>query len=257
MLLTCFDLRRPVLPVTATRTRPRLHRASRGAALGCVADRPDPWPPASRSRANIWGSAAPPGRRWGAGLKPTIWWSDALPPLVGAFLVACGLYLAVVLAFRVGKRRTVAELAPFDLAAVIAVGAITGRTATGGNSVATGALAILGLFTGHWAVVRARRLTAVRRLVDHPTTVLVINGEVQEAELRRAGLTRADLESTLRHHGIRSIDEVSVAVFETRDGLSVLRPGGPAPLWDQLGPVHRPLTQCTETSTHPDGSRSR
>jgi uncharacterized membrane protein YcaP (DUF421 family) len=153
---------------------------------------------------------------------------------VGAFLVALMLYLGVVLAFRVGKRRTVAELAPFDLAAVIAIGAITGRTATGGNSVIVGVLAVLGLFTGHWLVSKGRRLAPVRRLVDHPTAVLVVNGQVRSRELRRSGLTRADLDATLRSLGIRTIDEVAVAVFETRNGVSVLRPGGEAPLWEQL-----------------------
>jgi uncharacterized membrane protein YcaP (DUF421 family) len=164
-----------------------------------------------------------------------IWWTEGLSSVLGAFAVALSLYLGVVLAFRIGKRRTVAELAPFDLAAVIAVGAITGRTATGGNSVATGAVAILGLFTGHWIVVRARRFRSMRRLVDHPTAVLVVDGKVQTAQLRRAGLTYADLEATLRNHGIRDLDEVAVAVFETRNGVSVLRPGSTAQLWDHLG----------------------
>ena len=190
-------------------------------------------------------------------MSPTIWWASGVPALVAAFLVACGLYLAVVLAFRVGKRRTVAELAPFDLAAVIAVGAVTGRTATGGNSLATGALAILGLFTGHWVVVRARGWSVVRRLVDQPTAVLVVDGEVQGAELRRAGLTRADLEATLRHHGIRSIEEVSIAVFETRDGLSVLRRSGAAPLWDHLGQAQALRVHGTKARSHADGSRAR
>lgn len=162
------------------------------------------------------------------------WWSADAGMAVGAFVVALVLYLGVVLAFRVGKRRTVAELAPFDLAAVIAVGAITGRTATGGNSVVVGLLAVLGLFTGHWLVSKGRRFAGIRRVVDHPTAVLVLNGQVQLRELRRSGLTRADLDATLRSLGVRNLDEVAVAIFETRNGVSVLRPGVEAPLWEPL-----------------------
>lgn len=163
-----------------------------------------------------------------------LWWTEPTAKVVAAFLVALGMYLGVVLAFRAGKRRTVAELAPFDLAAVIAVGAITGRTATGGNSVTVGVVAVLGLLAGHWAVSRARRWHTVRRLVDQPTAVLVLHGRVQHAELRRAGLTHDDLDATLRNHGIRDLSEVAVAVFETRNGVSVLRPGPSAPLWDRI-----------------------
>lgn len=163
-----------------------------------------------------------------------IWWSDSTAAVVAAFLVALVMYLGVVLAFRAGKRRTVAELAPFDLAAVIAVGAITGRTATGGNSVVVGVVAVLGLLVGHWAVSRSRRWRAVRRLVDQPTAVLVLDGRIQHRELRRSGLTRDDLDAALRSHGIRDLSEVAVAVFETRNGVSVLKPGGSAPLWDRI-----------------------
>jgi uncharacterized membrane protein YcaP (DUF421 family) len=167
-------------------------------------------------------------------VTPGTWLHGDAGAAAGAFLVALGLYFGVVLAFRVGKRRTVAELAPFDLAAVIAVGAITGRTATGGNSVLIGVVAVLGLFTGHWLVSKGRRIGAVRRLVDHPTAVLVVEGEVRGRELRRSGLTRADLDATLRSLGVRNIEEVAVAVFETRNGVSVLRPGATAPLWEPL-----------------------
>ena len=161
-------------------------------------------------------------------------WGGDPGAVAAAFLVALCLYLVVVVAFRAGKRRTVAELAPFDLAAVIAVGAVMGRTATGGNSVAVGLVAIVGLLVGHWAVSKLRRFLPVRNVVDHPTAVLVVDGRVQVEELRRAGLTPGDLEAALRSHGIRSLDEVSVAVFETRNGVSVLRSDGVAPLWDKL-----------------------
>ncbi len=172
-------------------------------------------------------------------MAPHIVWGDRPAVVAGSFLLAIGMYLVVVLAFRAGKRRTVAELAPFDLAAVIAIGAITGRTATGGNSVAVGVVAVGGLFIGHWLVARARRWERLRAVVDHPTAVLVVNGQVRSDELRAAGLSRDDLDAALRNHGIRNLDEVALAVFETRNGVSVLRPGAAAPLWERL---ERPST---------------
>jgi uncharacterized membrane protein YcaP (DUF421 family) len=165
---------------------------------------------------------------------PHIWWTQSPTTVVGALLVALALYLLVVLAFRVVKRRTVAELAPFDLAAVIAIGAITGRTATGGDSVLNGLLAIVGLLLGHWLVTRLRRFRSARAVVDQPTAVLVLDGRVQPDALRRSGMTMTDLQAVLRGHGVRSLDEVTAAVFETRNGISVLRASGDAPLWQHL-----------------------
>jgi len=151
-----------------------------------------------------------------------------------ALAVALLLYGIVVLLFRLGKRRTVAELAPFDLAAVIAVGAITGRTATGGNSLLVGIGAVLGLMLGHWVVSRLRRRSWFERLVDHPTSLLIVNGRFVDDELRRTGLTQADAQAALRSHGIRSMQEVTLAVFETRSGVSVLTGSEDAPLWQRV-----------------------
>lgn len=177
-------------------------------------------------------------------MKTAGWWDDGGAAVIRAFLVALALYAFVVIAFRLGKRRTVAELAPFDLAAVIAVGAIVGRTSTGGTPVLVGVTAIAGLLFGHAAVSHLRRLARFRSLVDHPTTVLVLDGKVSSEGLRRSGLTRGDLDAALRAHGVRSVLDVTVAVFETRSGVSLLTKEGPAPLWRQLpgcealGPGH-------------------
>lgn len=161
-------------------------------------------------------------------------WSDPLPAVAGAFAVAVGLYLLVVLAFRVGERRTVAELAPFDLAAIIAIGAVVGGTATGRNSVAVGVTAIAGLLLAHALVTRLRRLPGARPLIDQSPVVLARGGVVQPQGLRRAGFTGQDLSAALRARGVRSLHTVELAVFETRSGVSVLLGPGPAPLWDDL-----------------------
>ena len=166
-----------------------------------------------------------------------VWWSQSAATVAGAFAVTVGMYVVVVVAFRAGKRRTVAELAPFDLAAVIAVGAVMGRTATGGNSVAVGVVVVVGLLLAHSLVGMLRRLPAFRSVVDHPTIVLVLDGVVQRDGLRHAGLTLPDLEAALRNHGVADVRDVSIAVFETRHGVSVLLSSGEAPLWQ---PVTRP-----------------
>jgi uncharacterized membrane protein YcaP (DUF421 family) len=54
----------------------------------------------------------------------------------------------------------------------------------------------------------------LRRLVDPPLRVLIRDGKVDHRNLRRCGLTRADVDAVLRQHGQRSPDRVQLAVYE-------------------------------------------
>lgn len=144
-----------------------------------------------------------------------------------------------MLAFRIGERRTVAELAPFDLAAIIAIGAVVGGTATGRNSITVGVAVVAGLLLAHALVTRLRRLPGARRLVDQSPVVLVRGGVVEPQGLRRAGLTHEDLSAALRARSVRDLHSVELAVFETRSGVSVLLGPAEASLWDDSQPRQR------------------
>ncbi len=52
--------------------------------------------------------------------------------------------------------------------------------------------------------------------------VVVSQGRVLTDNLRRAGMTGADLDALLREHGMASAGEVHLAVLEGQGGLSVL-----------------------------------
>ena len=145
-----------------------------------------------------------------------------------AALKAVALFATALLAFRVTERRTLAEFAPFDWVAAVAVGAVVGRTATAADSSwLTGAAALLALLVVHAAVSRLRFLAPVRRMVDPPLRVLVRDGRIQRRDLRRCGLTDEDLAAVLRQQGVR-LEDVHLAVFESKGAVSILpdaRPG--------------------------------
>lgn len=140
-----------------------------------------------------------------------------------ASLKALTLFATAAIAFRLTERRTLAEFAPFDWVAAVAVGAIVGRTATATDaSWLTGAAALLTVLVVHSAVARLRFIPAVRRLVDPPLRVLIQDGQVSRRNLRRCGLTDADLAAILRQHGHTVPDDVHLAVFEAKGAVSVL-----------------------------------
>jgi uncharacterized membrane protein YcaP (DUF421 family) len=134
------------------------------------------------------------------------------------------LYTTALIGFRLGERRTLAEMAPFDFVAAVAVGAVVGRVP---NSETTSYLAglatLVAILVAHRVVVRLRYIPGMTRLVDGSPVVIVAEGVTQERALRRCGMTTGDLTSLLRQKGIGALDEVRFAIVEPRGQVSVIR----------------------------------
>jgi uncharacterized membrane protein YcaP (DUF421 family) len=140
-----------------------------------------------------------------------------------AAVKALALFLTAAAAFRITERRTMAEFAPFDWVAAVAVGAIVGRTATATDaSWLTGAAALMALLAAHTVITRLRFLPILSRLIDPPLRVLIHDGHVNWRNLRRCGLTRDDLDAVLRQHGHHSPTGIHLAIFEAKGAVSVL-----------------------------------
>lgn len=76
-------------------------------------------------------------------------------------------FVTAVVGFRLGERRTLAELAAFDFVAVISVGAIIGRIATAADSAfLTGGVALATVLLTHRLITRLRYRPRFARLVD-------------------------------------------------------------------------------------------
>ncbi len=148
---------------------------------------------------------------------------------VYAALKAVALFVTAVVALRLTERRTLSQFAPFDWVAAVAAGAIVGRTATATDAPwLTGAAALVALLMAHAAVARLRFLPAVQRLVDPPLRVLIYDGTVDHRNLKRCGLTGADLEAIMRQHGYRELGGIHIALFEAKGSISIVgQPSGP------------------------------
>lgn len=134
------------------------------------------------------------------------------------------LYLTAVFGFRLGKRRTLAEMSAFDFVAAVAVGAIVGRVPNSSTtSYIAGATTLVTVLISHAVVTKLRRFPSLATFFDHPPRVLVSRGEVLISELRRAGLTMDDLSGLLRQHGVLNLKDAYLVIFEQRGKLSVIK----------------------------------
>ncbi len=143
------------------------------------------------------------------------------------------LYITAVVGFRLGERRTLAEMSPFDFVAAVAVGAIVGRVPNSTEtSYLAGAITLVSVLMAHRIIMRMRHFPSVAHLVEHSPRILVDNGRLIESELRRCGIMHRDLYAQLRQQGIGDLSEVRYMVFEAGGQMSIIRPGevdGPQP----------------------------
>lgn len=137
------------------------------------------------------------------------------------------LYLTAVFALRLGKRRALADLSPFDFVAAVAVGAVVGRLPSASDSsYLAGAATLFAVLAAHRCVTRLHEFPGFARFLEDFPRLLVAHGRVLDRELRRCGMTRGDLYGLLRQRGVGDLAEVRFAVLEQRGQLSVIRGGG-------------------------------
>ena len=144
---------------------------------------------------------------------------------VGFVAVSAALiYLSVVVAVRLGERRTLTEMTTYDFAVAIALGSIIGRTATTADpSYVKGVAAVAALLGCHHALSALRlRSPLARRLIDRQPIELVRDGTVSADGLRRARMTPADLDMVVREHGVATAQQAALVMLEGRGAFSVI-----------------------------------
>ena len=77
------------------------------------------------------------------------------------------------------------------------------------------------LLAAHGGTARLRFFGWFRRLVDPPVRVLIRDGAVNRPNLKRAGITRSDVDAILRQHGYQDATDVELALYEAKGSVSV------------------------------------
>ncbi|MDQ6649471.1 MAG: DUF421 domain-containing protein [Actinomycetota bacterium] len=149
------------------------------------------------------------------------------------------LYVTAVVGFRVTERRTLAEMSPFDFVAAVAVGAIVGRVPNAHDAgYLEGLATLVTILAAHAVITRLRYISVLAGAIDHTPRLLVSRGKVLDRQMRRSGLTQADLEGLLRQRNFRDLSEVRYVIFEQRGNISVVpETEGRTPAGNLLSPV--------------------
>lgn len=153
--------------------------------------------------------------------------------LIGVVGRTVAVYAVVLLGLRIGGRREIGQLTPFDLVLILLVANAVQNAMVGNDTTLQGGLVSAAtLFLVNGLVARLRlRSRRLRDLVEGEPVVLVQHGEWVDANLRRQGLDREEVLAALREHGeVAEVSHVALAVLEADGSLSIV---------PMSSPVHR------------------
>ena len=137
-------------------------------------------------------------------------------------------YGFLLLVIRLMGKRQIGQLAPFDLVLLLVLSNAVQNAMNGGDNSVIGGLVSAGtLFALNSAVgfITARSKRAEALIEGHPV-VLIHNGKLYDTMLKRANITRHELNSALRQAGCGCLDDVQYAVLENSGAISVVPRSG-------------------------------
>jgi uncharacterized membrane protein YcaP (DUF421 family) len=148
-------------------------------------------------------------------------------PVTEKLVRTVGVYAGLAVLLRLAGKRDLAQLNTFDLLVVLLLSNVVQNAIIGNdNSLAGGLLGATVLVGMNAAVSRA--VASSPRLhgwFEGSATVLVRDGQLDEAALHREGLRRGDLEAAVRRQSAASLDEVAEATLAPGGAIVVrLRP---------------------------------
>jgi uncharacterized membrane protein YcaP (DUF421 family) len=135
------------------------------------------------------------------------------------------IYVACMVLLRISGRREMSELSPMDLLAMLLLSETVSPALTAGDeSVTAGVVAattLIGLCvaTG-WLSFKSRKF---ERIVQGEAAVLVHDGVVRPAILRRYRISADDLETALHQQGLLSVAEVARAFIEPDGEITIVK----------------------------------
>ena len=130
----------------------------------------------------------------------------------------------VVILTRISGLRSFSKMSGFDFAVTVAVGSVLAATVmTPSTPISHGLAALVGLFSIQIGIAQARaRMKQVPGMVDNDPLLIMRDGEFLMENIRRSGMTKADVIGKLREANALELDKVKAVIFEPTGDVSVL-----------------------------------
>lgn len=146
-------------------------------------------------------------------------------PIWELILRAATVYIFLLVLLRVTGKRQVGQLSPFDFVLLLILSNAVQNSMNGGdNSLLGGLISAVTLVLLNYGVgALTMRSRKIETLLEGVPEILIHNGKISNAGLKKAQLTPAELEASLRRQGCQSVSEVKIAILEVNGAISVVR----------------------------------
>ena len=142
-------------------------------------------------------------------------------------LRATVIFIALYLLVRLMGKRELGQMTPFELIVLVVIGDLIQQGVTQNDFSLTGA--IIAICTIAFLAVAMSWATYLwpwaERLLEGEPRVVVKDGELLTANLRRNRLTKGEIESEMRLAGITRMDDVKWAILEPKGKISFVERG--------------------------------
>ena len=159
--------------------------------------------------------AAPsaPAGMWALSLP---WWEFIVRGII--------VYAFLLILIRITGKRQVGQLAPFDLVLLLVLSNAVQNAMNGGdNSIGGGLISAVTLVLLNYLIGMATyRSKTLEAIIEGRPDVLIHNGVLFPAVMKRAKLTHHELNAALRQSGCVCVEEVHTAVLENNGAISVV-----------------------------------
>jgi uncharacterized membrane protein YcaP (DUF421 family) len=140
-------------------------------------------------------------------------------------LRATVIFLALYALVRLMGKRELGQMTPFELIVLVVIGDLIQQGVTQNDFSMTGAVIAISTIA-FWALAMSWASylwPRAERLLEGEPRVVVRDGELLSANLRRNRLTRSEIESEMRLAGIGHLDDVAWAILEPRGKISFIQ----------------------------------
>ena len=133
------------------------------------------------------------------------------------------IYVALLLALRIFGKREVGQFTLYDLVFILLVANALQPAITGPDtSVGGGLVLIVALVLINALISRLDRIPRFHNLFGAQPAVIVRDGKYLTDVMKREGVSQAEVEMSMREHGVDDIKDIQLGVLEPDGSISVV-----------------------------------
>ena len=152
------------------------------------------------------------------------WIYSGWGPIIRTVAVGAATYAVLLAVLRISGKRTLSKLNAFDLVVTVALGSTVATILLNKEVAFTeGIAALVVLVALQFGVAYVSvRSTTVSRLVKSEPALVVRDGQMLHATMRRERVAPAEIEQAARMNGVSRIEDVAAMILETDGSFSVV-----------------------------------